>query len=292
MLIIFLFVICSFIYAINDYDNIYSIKSNPRNIAIGNLHIPANTINNIFDSPISISNDNNLFVSLNTLTDNVKIFHLAYCLKASNNMNFSFGLVRREINNNYNTNSAWIDDGYPDLSEINYNMIYKFSDKETGFLISFNKIYNNLLFGINIKPLYHTVGQSSAIGFQMDVRYVLDYDNFDISFGIDNLLSRKKWNNGLIENFNIEGYLSSAFYLSDKLTLFCEIDSYKDFGFGSEIKFVNNLSIRSGIFNSSFTFGLGMQFHNLDIDYSYLDNNPNLFGNNHIIGFIIKLNNF
>ena len=101
MLIIFLFVICSFIYAINDYDNIYSIKSNPRNIAIGNLHIPANTINNIFDSPISISNDNNLFVSLNTLTNNVKIFHLAYCLKASNNMNFSFGLVRREINNNY-----------------------------------------------------------------------------------------------------------------------------------------------------------------------------------------------
>ena len=33
-----------------------------------------------------------------------------------------------------------------------------------------------------------------------------------------------------------------------------------------KIGVINNLSIRSGIFNSSFTFGLGMQFHNLDIE--------------------------
>ena len=57
-LILCFFISC--VFALNDYDNIYDIKSNPKNIAIGNIHIVSNSINNIFDSPAIINNNNDI----------------------------------------------------------------------------------------------------------------------------------------------------------------------------------------------------------------------------------------
>ena len=51
-LIYFIFFIFSITFASRDYDNIFSIKSSPKNIAIGNLHAPSTNISGIFDSPI------------------------------------------------------------------------------------------------------------------------------------------------------------------------------------------------------------------------------------------------
>tara|TARA_Y100000590_G_scaffold432407_1_gene548407 strand:+ start:182 stop:1057 length:876 start_codon:yes stop_codon:yes gene_type:complete len=289
-----LFIICSFsvALALNDYDNIYNVKSNPRNIAIGNMHITSNSINNIFDSPIIINSKKNLSISLSKLNPNMKIIHLAYCLKYNDKMNISFGIARREIKNNYGTNLAWENDGYPDLEEINYNMIYGFNDKETGFLFSYNKVNDKSIIGINFKPLYHSIGKSYAIGYQMDIRYVFNFTNFQISLGIDNLISQKKWNYGLVEKFNLDGYLNISFLKFKKTSLFYEIDNYLDSKLGLEYRIVEKISIRTGIFDSNFAFGLGFNLNNIDFDYTYISNHYDVLGDRHIVGFVIKLNNF
>jgi len=292
MILVILCFFISYIFALNDYDNIYDVKSNPRNIAIGNMHISTNSINNIFDSPIILNSKNNLSISLSNLNPSMKIIHLAYCIKSNNKMNISFGIARREINNNYGTNLAWTNDGYPDLDEINYDMIYDFYDRETGLLISYNKINDKSLIGINFKPLYHSIGKSNAIGYQMDIRYILNFTNIQIAFGIDNLCSQKKWNYGLVEKFNLDGYFNISFLKLKKTSFFYEVNNYLDSKIGLEYRIVNKISIRTGFFDSNFTFGLGFKLNNIDFDYTYLNNHYNILGDSHIIGFIIKLNNF
>ena len=142
--------IFSFLYGVSNYNNIYSVISDPRNISLGNMHISSNDVSSIFDSPIAINNKkNNFFISLNQYSSLLNVYHVAYTIIANDKMNLSFGLVRREINNNYNTNLAWYNDGYPDQGEIDYSQIFQFSDKETGLLLSYNKILDDIIIGFN-----------------------------------------------------------------------------------------------------------------------------------------------
>ena len=141
-MLICIIILFSCLFSSNDYDNIYNIISSPRNNAIGGIHIPTNGISSIFDAPLNVSyKDNNLFLSLNNFNNLLTTYHIAYCIYSNDNMNLSLGLVRREIYDNYNTQHAWLDNGnYPDLEEINYDMISSFSDKQTGLLLSYNNI--------------------------------------------------------------------------------------------------------------------------------------------------------
>ena len=68
--------------------------------------------------------------------------------------------------------------------------------------------------------------------------------------------------------------------------------TFKDIRIGSEIKINNSFSLRSGLYESNYSIGIGLELKNINFDYTFLDNAPNVFGNNHIIGFIVKLDKF
>ena len=60
---------------------------------------------------------------------------------------------------------------------------------------------------------------------------------------------------------------------------------------GLEIKIIDNLFIRTGLNKNDFTFGFGLQLKNIDLDYAYINNNSEIFTNNHSVGFNINLDN-
>jgi len=285
-------VIFIFSFSFSNNDNVYSLISNPRNISIGKIHASIDNISNAFDSPILLNNNNNIYLSVDRYASLYSIYYLSYCIYAKNQSNLLLGMVRREINNNFNTNSAWEDDGYPNLEDIDYTQIYNFSDKETGLLIAYNRLIdNNFIMGINFKPIFHRIDNISGIGFSFDMRYVIKMTKNQISFGIDNILAFKKWDTGLLEKFDLNGYLATAINISDRNTIFYEYDMTNGSKLGFETKIIDNLSIRTGLNKNDFTFGFGLQLKNIDLDYAYINNNSEIFTNNHSVGFNINLDN-
>jgi len=285
-------VICFFSFSFSNNDNVYSLISNPRNISIGKIHASIDNISNAFDSPVLLNNDNNIYLSVDRYINLYSVYYLSYCLYAKKKSNLLLGMVRREINDNFNTNSAWEDDGYPDLEDIDYTQIYNFSDKETGLLIAYNRLIdNNFIMGINFKPIFHRIDNISGIGFSFDVRYVIKMKKNKISFGIDNILAFKKWDTGLLEKFDLNGYLATAINISDRNIIFYEYNMNNGSKLGFETKIADNLFIRTGLNKNDFTFGFGLQLEKLDLDYAYINNNSEIFRNNHSIGFNINLDN-
>tara|TARA_Y100001970_G_scaffold294115_1_gene447054 strand:- start:8788 stop:9669 length:882 start_codon:yes stop_codon:yes gene_type:complete len=276
------------------YNDIYSIISNPRNISIGGIHASTDDISSTFDSPLFLNNkNNNIFLSINQYDDLYNIYRMSYCIYASEKSNLLLGLVRREINNNFNTDLAWEDNGSPPiLGDINYEAIYLFQDKETGFLIAYNRlIASNFVMGINFKPVFHSIDNINAIGFSFDIRYALKFSNYRFSFGANNILAIKKWDTGLLEKFDLNGYLCTSVNLSDKTILFYEYDLINHSKLGFEMKMISDLFLRLGINNDYYSFGFGLKLNNINFDYSYTENHSIFFGNNHSIGFNINMDN-
>jgi len=286
----FLITLMIFSLSFGNNDNIYSLISSPRNIAIGGIHASADNISSIFDSPVYLDKkNNNIFLSIERYNNLYNVYHLTYCIYANSQSNLLLGIVRREINNNFNTTSAWSDDDYPDLEDIDYTQIYNFSDKESGLLIAYNRlIENNFIMGINLKPIFHRIDNVSAIGFSLDVRYIMKMQKNQISFGVDNLLAFKKWDTGLLEKYDLNGYLATSINISDRSTLFYEYNINNNSKLGFEIKLVDDLFLRTGINKYDFSFGFGLQLKNINLDYAYINNSSKIFGSNHSIGFNIN----
>ena len=278
----------------NNYDNIYDIRSSPRNIAIGNIHSSTNDIISLFDSPIHNINNNKFFsLSVNNYNNLIDVYHFAYLLFEKNDVNLSIGLVRREIDNNFNTQKADMDNGYPNLFDIDYSKITSFYDKQTGLLFSYNrKMSPNLVLGINFKPEFHKILDKSAYGFGMDLRYLFLLNKYNVIIAIDNLFSTKKWETGLRENYNLNSYISITTKALKKVSIFSEYDFDKMLRIGLELKIIEMMMLRFGADDSNFSFGFGFKLKNFNIDYAYIDNKYDIFGNNHCIGLSLNLKEF
>ena len=285
-----LIILCSFIFSSIDFDNIFNIKSSPRNIAIGGIHSTTNDVSSIFDSPLCNLHPNDFFISINKYSSKMNVYHFAYSLIENSKINFSIGLVRREIDENFSTVNADVDSGYPNLQDIDYSQITAFNDKQTGILLSYNaKLSNNTLLGINFKPEYHKILNVSSFGFRFDIRYLFSFKNFNILFATDDLFAYKKWDTGLVEKYNINSFISSSVKFSDSNSLFFEYNFTEKFKFGTEIIIFDEISLRFGLGNSNLKFGFGLNLKNLNIDYAYNDSKYSVFENNHIIGFTLNL---
>ena len=288
--IIYVFMLYSFIFPSIDFDNIFNIKSSPRNISIGGIHSTTNDVSSIFDSPLHTLEISDFFISINKYSSKMNVYHFACSLIENDKINFSIGLVRREIDENYSTINADADGGYPNLQDIDYSQVTAFNDKQTGILLSYNKkLSNSLLLGINFKPEFHKISNISSFGYRFDIRYLFFVEDFNILFAVDDLLAYKKWDTGLIEKYNINSFISSSIRLSDSNSLFFEYHFTEKFKFGTEIILFDKMFLRFGFGNSNLKFGFGFNFKNLNIDYAYNDNKYNIFGNNHIIGFTLAL---
>ena len=279
-----------FTFLFSNNDNVYSLISNPRNISIGKIHASIDNISNTFDSPVLLNNNNNnnnIYLSVDRYTNLYSVYYLSYCIYVKNQSNLLLGMVRREINDNFNTNSAWEDDGYPDLEDIDYTQIYNFTDKETGLLIAYNRLIDdNFIMGINFKPIFHRIDNVSGIGFSLDVRYVIKMEKSQISFGVNDLLAFKKWDTNLLEKYDLNGYFGTSINISNKNILFYEYNINDGYRLGIEYKLNALLSLRTGYNkNNNFSYGFGIYLKNINLDYGYVNNSSQIFGSRYSIGF-------
>ena len=129
-------------------DNIFNNMSSPRNIALGGIHLSSNNLNSMFDAPINIFDldgkhyNQNFYFCLSSQAQNISnTIYFGSSIYVDKDSNLYFGLVRRLINNNYNTEDSWTDNGNntPDIEEIDYTDIYLYRDSEIGILLSYNK---------------------------------------------------------------------------------------------------------------------------------------------------------
>ncbi len=282
-------VISSFLLS-ND-NSIYSLMSSPRNASLGGMHMSTNNISSIFDAPSFLEGSKqNIFLSIHNYSELYNVFHLSFCIYANSSSNLSIGLVRRDIGDNFNTTLAFHNDGYPDLEDINYENIYKFSDQETGLFFSFNKIIErDFIMGINFKPVFHRIDNIYGLGSSFDIRYLLKMSHGSVSFGVENIFAFKKWDTNYIEKFDLNGYLAFSYNFNQSI-IFYEYNMINKSKIGFEIKLIENLFFRSGINKYSTSFGFGLSLKNIILDYTYINNKSDIFGSNHSVGFNINLN--
>ena len=291
-----IFMICSILLS---SDNIYQLNSSTRNTSLGGTHISSNNLSSIFDSPLRFDsgNSNNLmnksnfyFAYHNQYHNQVDVLHFGYCAYSSKEMNLGIGLVSRKIENNFNTNNSWIDngDGIPNQDEIDYNQIYKFNDQEIGFLISYNRKLTNSILAVNLKPTYHSIDNISSSGISFDIFYMKDIKLGKCTFGLQNIGSFKKWENGTTETFEPSIFINSEFELN-KFLLCMEFNSDYNLIGGIEYNLNDLIDIRLGSNSTYISMGFGLKTNFANIDYAYIKNYNSILDESHKISFLIDM---
>ena len=289
-IILFLFGVA---FCIDYNNNIYTLSSSSRNLALGNIRIDDDNISSIFDAPLTVTdNSKNIYFSYNKEFDGLsELIHFGYCFKSSSNYNLGLGIAQRNIKNNYNTDNAWIDNGdnIPDFDEIDYSKIIDFIDQEIGLLISYNNfIGNNSLIGFNIKPNYHSIGSSNALGLSFDITYLKKISFNKIIIGLNDFMSVKKWNYGLKEKFAHRFFINYS-CLVNNLLFSIEYDNYSNLKFGFEYQINKQFALQIGSNDSNLSFGIGCKTNYLDINYAYIHNNNIDLNQSHKLGFLFKI---
>ena len=198
--------------------------------------------------------------------DNLRVFQLAYRSDKIKLKNFNFGFVSREIIDNYNTQSAQNNNLIPDYDNIDYSSIYKFKDREIGFIISYNKEISNYWLNMKIKPIVHSVDKYNAYGVNFDFHIGRKFQNTSFSLGLLDF-QYKKWKNGKTENNHIVPVLAASIKYKSVLSII-NIKEYNS-KVAFEINMLQNLFFRLGFKESSkATYGLGIKLNLIELDYT------------------------
>ena len=102
------------------------------------------------------------------------------------------------------------------------------------------------------------------------------YNKYNFILGIQNLISEKKWDNGVYERNNIRYFLSNSIKLN-QITFFSEINNVESLKFGLEYYLNNIFCIRFGYDKENKqTIGFGLSSMLFDINYAYFNSESNL----------------
>ena len=282
--LIILIILLSNNFAITTYSNnsIFSISNNPRKNSMGNSHSLSKNINGIFTQPISLDEniEGNIFYSYSNYFNNMfDVMQFGYCLRHNENNNYSIGLIKRSISNNYNTNFAWnYDVDGPSFDEIDYSEISTFSDNEIGLLFSFTKrilvVSNSSFINIKLKPSFHSISSDKAYGFSSDFIFNTKIYNLNLNVGIENIFAYKKWSSQT-EKYKLNSYLNAEINFN-QLLFVCEYHNSRDFLFGLETKINDFILLRYGYNNvNKITYGFGIQTNFFELNYAYLKSENN-----------------
>ena len=156
-------------------------------------------------------------------------------------------------------------------------------------LISYNNfIGNNSLIGFNIKPNYHSIGSSNALGLSFDITYLKKIMFHKIIIGLNDFISVKKWNYGLKEKFAHRFFINYS-CLVNNLLFSIEYDNYYNLKFGFEYQVNKQFTLQIGSNDSNLSFGIGCKTNYLDINYAYIHNNDIDLNQSHKLGFLFKI---
>ena len=285
----------SFLLSSNNLDNsIYSFSKNAKTNALSNVHYISEDVDGLFYQPISknINMLSDSYFSYSEIHSNqFKIFQIGYCLKSNEKNNISIGMVRRDIDNLFDTSSAWDNNQLliPELNDIDYTNISNLSYQDFGFLISHNKYIKNKILNLKFKPYYNKIKSNDAYGFDIDFTYVISFIKFDFMFGIENLFSHKKWNSGIKEK-KLSNYFLTSSYVLDKTTFFYEFSTLNSNKLALQHNVNNFFNIRFGLDSENKkTFGFGVSSKLFDIDYAIFNSQFQL-GSSSQISIVFKNN--
>mgnify|MGYP000079504799 FL=1 len=218
------------------------------------------------------------FSHKNKFTGLADVNSFSYLYQGENSPIFA-SLLSRTVKHIPDTRSAWVDDGdsTPEIGEINYFNIEEISQQEIGVKIASIRTYNQIIFGINVKPFYTGLAEYNAWGLSGDIAAIYNpFNKYEFSLRIEDIINFKSWNTGTIETFRPLITAGVRIQFSSLLFGFesgsrMEEHTRLNYHTGVEFKQHENLFLRAGISNDSkFSVGIGIHLTMVGIDYAYV----------------------
>ena len=242
------------------------------------------------------------FSHKNKFTGLADVNSFSYLYQGENSPIF-VSLLSRSVKDIPDTRSTWIDDGdsTPEIGEINYFNIEEISQQEIGVKIASIRTYNQIIFGINVKPFYTGLAEYNAWGLSGDIAAIYNpFNKYEFSLRIEDIINFKSWNTGTIETFRplitagVRIQFSSLMFGFESGSR-VEEHTRLNYHTGVEFKQHENLFLRAGISNDSkFSVGIGIHLTMVGIDYAYVQPPKDYpFDGSHIIStsfYLEKLN--
>ena len=219
------------------------------------------------------------FSHKNKFTGLADVNSFSYLYQGENSPIF-VSLLSRRVKHIPDTRSAWIDDGddiYDDGEVIQYDKIKMVSQQEIGVKIAPIRTYNQIIFGINVKPFYTGLAEYNAWGLSGDIAAIYSpFNKYEFCLRIEDIINYKSWNTGTIETFRplitagVRIQFSSLMFGFESGSR-VEEHTRLNYHTGIEFKQHKNLFLRGGISNDSkFSVGIGIHLTMVGIDYAYV----------------------
>ena len=293
-LIVFLSISFSFGNILNNYNSIYYLASNSKSHSLAGVHFLSDNISGIFSHPLSnkTMNGDTYFSYLNQFSNTINILQFGYCIVNNKKNNISIGFINRKINDLNNTSESWHplnDSDEPDFNEIDYNNINDLKYNNFGFLLSYNKYIKEKIINIKLKPYYESIQTMNSFGLDLDFTLFIKLKNkINLIFGINDLISYKKWNNDLIEKNKLNYFVSTVVGVNN-IELFIEANYLFNEKIGLQYKFNDSIFFRFGSnAKQDFYCGIGLNSEFAEFDYAYIPANDYL-GNINQLNLTFKL---
>ena len=292
----FLFIIISFSFCniLNNYNSIYYLANNSKSHSLARVHFLSDNISGLFSHPLSknVMSGDTYFSYLNQFNNSINIMQFGYCVVNNKKNNISVGFINRKINDLNNTTESWSPLNHsdePDFNEIDYNSINDLRYNNFGFLLSYNQYKKEKIINIKLKPYYESIQTMNSFGIDLDFTLFIKFKNeINAIFGVNDLLSYKKWNNDLIEKNKLNYFVSTTVAI-DNIELFIEANYLYDEKIGFQYEFDDILIFRFGSnANKNFYFGIGFNSEFAELNYAYIPTNDYL-GNINQLNLTLKL---
>lgn len=266
----------SFIFGSNQ-NSIYFFSKSTKTFSLSNIHYISKNIDGLFYQPISkdLNLEKNFYISFAELFNNqFNVIKIGYCLKSTNKNKLSLGFIKRNLDDLFYTNNAW---NYsellsPELSDIEYDSISDLDYEDFGFIFSYDKYFNEKIINLKFKPYFNKIHSNTAYGFDLDFFYATSFLKFDFIIGIENLISKKKWTSGLVEENNLNYFFSNTLNLR-KIRLIHQLNSLNSNQIAVDYNINNFFNFRFGFSNENQeSIGFGIETDFFDIDYAYFNN--------------------
>ena len=289
-----------------DYEfEIFSLSIDARTNSLGGIaSLESMSIDKIYSLNEYHKKGKTLFSYGQSYSGVINYFQISRIILGFKKSKLGVSLLHKQIDDIPNTEDAWLDLGYDiNQSDINYNNIISYSDKQTAivFLYSYNSKVGDI--GIKIKPFHTSLLKYNSFGFSIDVGLNRFFsDNIMLGVSINNLVSVNKWDTG--EAYTLYPGLSSLFSYSNRRHLIISEVSASPSNSDNNLF---NLSYKAGYENSSFekiklqvgyssinSLSLGFSFNhkNRNFSYSFTPNFNNIIlGHNHQFSILLDLPN-
>lgn len=238
-----------------------------------------------FRNPASIYNTpQTIKFSYRNLPASLSQIHILSYSWKNKKSSFSVLYHQQTIDEIPNTVDAF--SGYDSMGRplLDYNNITEFTDIKLGALITLARKYNqSTRVGISLKPMFRKIDNISAAGIGLDLGIIKKYpDDLFIGVTVRNILPTfTKWSTGTIEvnlpefTIGLEKKYDRVTILMDSYTQLTDTnfsDSINGYHLGVEYQILEFIKVRGGKSDiHPFTVGFGVELHDYQINYSYLE---------------------